>query len=334
MTWIANGESGSSVRTKLNTIPNDGTSYAGGNVFPQGRLTLVSATPVMISDQTAKGTIYYAEYTGNSCPVYNGTLTQPLTFSNISLILDTSSHLSAHVYDVFFYSAAGVATLGTGPVWSSNTTRGTGAGTTELQLKNGVWTNANSIVLINNSVSSSAVAANQATYLGTFYATANGQTGMAFKPAAANGGSNNILGLWNAYNRVRYSTISHDNTASWTYSTTTWRSANNSASNRISWVDGLAQSGLVATLNQALGTSSNGVEAIIGTGLDTTSTTPLETGGTAGAIVSVATVAARPLPTLGFHFLQAMEYGTASTCTFYGAANSNQQQSLVGDIDM
>jgi hypothetical protein len=26
MTWIANGEAGSSVRTKLNTIPNDGTT--------------------------------------------------------------------------------------------------------------------------------------------------------------------------------------------------------------------------------------------------------------------------------------------------------------------
>lgn len=29
MTWIANGESGSSVRTKLNTIPNNGTSFGG-----------------------------------------------------------------------------------------------------------------------------------------------------------------------------------------------------------------------------------------------------------------------------------------------------------------
>lgn len=29
MVWIANGESGSSVRTKLNTIPNDGTSFLG-----------------------------------------------------------------------------------------------------------------------------------------------------------------------------------------------------------------------------------------------------------------------------------------------------------------
>jgi len=29
MVWISNGDSGSSVRTKLNTIPNDGTSFLG-----------------------------------------------------------------------------------------------------------------------------------------------------------------------------------------------------------------------------------------------------------------------------------------------------------------
>lgn len=31
MTWIANGETGLSVRTKLNTIPNDGTAFLSGS---------------------------------------------------------------------------------------------------------------------------------------------------------------------------------------------------------------------------------------------------------------------------------------------------------------
>jgi hypothetical protein len=40
---------------------------------PQGRLTLVSGTPVMTTTQSAKTTIYYTPYIGQACPLYDGT---------------------------------------------------------------------------------------------------------------------------------------------------------------------------------------------------------------------------------------------------------------------
>src|ERR1044072_2422168 len=75
------------------TITSTGT-ITSANSQPQGRLTLPSATPVLAADATAQGTIYYCEYAGNSCPVYDGTTTRPLTFSNLSCILDSTNVVS------------------------------------------------------------------------------------------------------------------------------------------------------------------------------------------------------------------------------------------------
>lgn len=327
----------------------DPTFQAPPTITPQGRLSLVSATPVMTSDQTAKTTIYYAEYQGNSCPVYNGTNTVPLTFSNLSLILDTSSHLLNNVYDVFLYdSGSSTAAIGAGPAWvntatvtwtsaspgvctwtghglnegapvvftagtstptgitagttyfvsktglgvnsfsvsttlansaagtnvntsstgsgtqtgtNRTTVRGTGAGTTELQLENGLLTNKNSVTLTNNSITAS-VAANKATYLGSFFCTANGQTGVAMTPAAAAGGSANVIGLWNAYNRVGVTATMLDSNATFTLSASA-TGAIDGVGTRISLLDGLAQSAVLAT--QFWNVNANGQFVIFGT---------------------------------------------------------------------
>lgn len=45
-------------------------------------------------------------------------------------------------YDLFFYRSGNVIALQKGPAWASGSSRGTGAGTTELTLQNGVWVNA------------------------------------------------------------------------------------------------------------------------------------------------------------------------------------------------
>lgn len=328
------------------------STVGGGSttiVAPQGRLTLVTGVPVMVSDQTAKSTIYYDCYQGGkNVPYYTGSADALDTIASceVSLVMQTSGTgvtNTAGVFDIWWVHGGAsricVATNGSGGGWASdtsgtNTARGTGY--SAVHNTRGYYTNTGTIAsCYNGTTNYGSISADQATYLGTVYTTAAGQTGMAFKPAVANGGSNNILGVWNAYNRVRVSSISHDNTANWAYNNATWRASNNSTSNRVSWVDGLGQSGFAATLVQAIQSNSAGVEAIIGIGLDTTSATPAETVGTAvGTAVISASVSARPFPTAGFHFMQAMEYGTGSTCTFYGAANSNQQQSLVGDVDM
>jgi hypothetical protein len=387
---------------------------------PQGRLSLVSATPVMTSDQTAKGTIYYCEHTGNTCPVWDGTSMPALSFSNLSLILDSTNHLLNNVYDVFLYNVSGAATLGASPAWvntatitvtiatpavvswtghglaegapvvftttgalptgitagttyyvsktpgansfnistsvanaaagtlvatsgsqsgthtgtNHTTTRGTGAGTTELQLKNGLWTNKNSITLYNNSVSSGSIAANKATYLGSFFCTANGQTGVAFKPSAAAGGGNNIVGLFNAYNRVRGFALSRDSTVSWTYATTTWRATNGNVNNRITYLDGLQVLNIYARATMLCETAS-GTYGGIAVNQDSTSATPdisANCGPTVNDQKGLSTHYSF-LPLLGMHFYQAMEIkaaGGAGNITFYGAG----AQSLAAEFEV
>ena len=324
----------------------DGTWAApAGSAFtntitPQGRLTLTTGVPVMNADATAQGTIYYTPYIGSVVPIFDGANWGLKTFSQISLTLNITDNVSGSLYDVFVFNNGGTLTLGTGPAWTSATARGAGAGTTEITQLNGLWTNANAITLRAGGASLGSIAVNQALYLGTAYMTANGQTGMSFKPAAVNGGTNNILGLYNAYNRVRVEALCQDTTGGtdYTYNSTTWRAANNNTANRISFVDGLQQSTINA--DNAAGvytTSAAASEPAIGSNLDSTSATPNV------AAIFGASAALSPLlighlhtkenfrPQLGFHFIQRMEKAnTANTVNFQGSPYNG----LVVTLDM
>jgi hypothetical protein len=308
-------------------------------VQPQGRLTLTSNTPVMTADATAQASVYYTPYTGGYFPTYSGSAWSMLAFTQLTMSLDTSNQLSAKLYDLYVWSNSGTPAIGAGPAWTSSTARGTGAGTTELQQLNGIWTNKNSITLTNGAGGgTSGIAANTATYVGTIYCTANGQTGMAFKPAATNGGTNNILGVWNAYNRTTIQALNRDATASWTYSTFTWRAQNNSNSNRVSWVDGLQQSSVTGVRNQYLTPNTTAAFSAAGIALDSTSASPgvagqADTANTVGGGNAVATEAF--LPQIGFHFIQALELGGgAGTTTWYGGNGSRQLNGLTVSLEM
>ncbi len=386
-------------------------------LLPAGRLTLVSATPVMTSDQTAKTTVYYAEYLGNTVPIYDGTNTKLYTFSNLSAILDTTNHKLENLYDMFAYLDT-TAKIGFGPAWvntatvtmtiaspaviswtahglpeghpvifttsgalptgitagttyyvtrspntndfmvsttianaangtgvntsgtqsgvhtgtNHTTARGTGAGTTELELKNGLLTNKNSITLYNNAVSSGSISANQATFLGTLYCTANGQTGMAFAAAAASGGSNGFLALSNAHNRVRVMGLVRDSTANWTYATAAWQPANAAVSagvgNRLTVVDCLAR----ATVDAYYGTYTSG-NGVIAVNRNNTNGTPLAVaqGGSGGAQTSVGITFT---PLLGLSYFQMMQYAASGTATFYGSYIGSQMGQMQVGLEM
>jgi len=215
---------------------------------------------------------------------------------------------------VFAYYVSGAAALCTGPAWSSGTARAAA-----LSLSNGIWSNQSSLTCtVSGGGSTTSLAANNATYLGTFYATANGQTGMAFKPTAASGGTNNVLGVYNGYNRLRIIAKSRDSSGFWTYSSTTWRSANNSTGNRVSFVDGLAQSSIAGTTQVLL----QGTSAVptIGMNLDSTSATPAQAATMAWLSSGVhdgnGIVSDNWSPVIGFHFIQAMESCQGGPCQF------------------
>lgn len=271
----------------------------------------------------------------------SGALPTGLTAGTVYYVGRSPAANTFNVSTTVANAAAGtfIATSGTqsGTHTGTNRTRarGTGAGTTELQLKNGIWTNKNSITLYNNSVSSGSISANQATYLGTFYCTANGQTGMAFEPSGASGGSANILGLFNAYNRREVHATSKDTATSYTYNTNTWRSANGNVNNRITFVDGLAECRVRALAAHAVQQSSAANESMIGINFDNTNATPSNVAASSTTASALALCLPKTAaPALGLRYAQAVEFSSAATGTFYPSVNSQQRQQLSVTLEM
>lgn len=315
------GDTSTSVATDQ-FVANAIAANTTATTAPQGRLTLAASAPVMTTDATAQTTVYYLPYIGFYVPVYNGVTfaNKAIGASGISLALDSNSghtgyQSSGGLFDLFAFLNSSTLTLGTGPVWTSSTAR-----SNAISMLTGFWTNTSSITLRYGTASGStiSVAANQATYLGTMYATANGQTGMAFAPSAASGGSNNILGLYNAYNRVQTTSTCMDSTSSWSYSTATWRAANGSNNNRISWVDGLQQSFADSYYLCAMAISNASTVGNTGIILDANTGTPssITKGGNLSGDLSSPTAALKVTPQIGFHFIQAMENTNQSHSDF------------------
>jgi hypothetical protein len=240
-------------------------STAESLLLPQGRLTLSSTVPVMTSDATAQTSVYYLPYTGGYVPHYDGVNFSHLAIPNgMRIDLDSNAahtgyQQSGKLFDIFVFSNGGTAQLCTGPAWTNSTTR-----SAAISQVAGIWVNTSSMTFKTDTTTfTGTLSASSGTYVGTLYATANGQTGMAFKPAATGGGANNILGLYNAYNRVTVDALSRDSTASWTYATATWQALNaggtgSGLNNRISWVDGLQQSDVLAINKTPISTSATG----------------------------------------------------------------------------
>lgn len=294
-------------------------------ITPQGRLTLTSGSPVLTADVTAATTVYYDSYLGNTVPVAGTNLT--ITSGEISMGLDAGvPHIaSGSVYDIFAVNNSGSPALCAGPAWSTTTSRGTGAGTTELhQDSHGLWTNKNSLTHCWGGASGTtdfgAVSADAGTYLGSLYGTAAGQTGMQFGPNAASGGNNNFLALYNAYNQVQVRSFSQDSHANWTYATNTWRAAEGSNSNRITWLDGLRQSQVSASYAALAFESSGTPTAQVGVNFNSTSATPGGIIGDAAGLQAGAVTAfiagGNTTTLLGLNYAQAMEIVTTATAGF------------------
>jgi YVTN family beta-propeller protein len=304
------------------SIPMSNIPYAA----PQGRLTLTSGSPVMTSDVTGATDIYYDPYQGNIVPIYDGANMQSYTFGELTMALDTTNQVSGKIYDLFAYLSSGVPAIGAGPAWTNSTTR-----SAAIEQISGLWVNTASITLTNGSGSGNSVAAGKATYLGSVYMTANGQTGVQFKPAGAAGGTNNIVGIWNAYNRVRVQSMCSDSNTSWTYATATWRpldGASGNVNNRVTYLDGLGQSFARARVNTIAYNNTAGNGCAIGVVQNSTTNAPSKAaafqgsagGNAAGACDFVAEENFPPV--LGLNYIQGMENSpNATTVTF--AFNGN-----------
>ncbi len=288
---VTAGTYGSATTAPQITVDSTGRVTAAGNVTitggggsaifsPQGRLTLTSGSPVMVADVVGATTIYYDDYSGNAVPIYNGTTSAmyPITGGQLSLALNATDEPIGALYDVFAVNVAGAATLCAAPDWSSLTVRSVGVTLTVT----GYWTNAAATVhCYAGATDEGAIAANEATYLGTFYTTAAGATTMQFQPTPAAGGTNCMLGLFNGWNQIPTSCLNRDSTVSWSYTAPTsmaWRAEDGSSANSVGIVVGLPDPDLFSATASIL-TQPGSAGCYVAIDLDSSTRAPVTVAG-------------------------------------------------------
>ncbi len=318
------GTASTAVWTSINTAAS-----SQPNPPPQGYLTLTSDTPIITGDVTAATSVYYTPFVGNLCPLYNGSTLVPTTFSELTLSL-VASHALNTIYDVFLFSDSGTLRIGTGPAWSSSTagssSRGSGAGTTQLTRLNGIWVNAQSMTVRNGS-STYTVAGNYGTYLGSIYI--DGTAGQV--SCHRTYGQSRKWGVWNAYNRQQLHLKVGDGTSSWTYTTNTWRQSRANTANTLTVFAGLAETAFEIVAEQMIqaqtNTTSTGAEGRVGIGWNSTTAASGREAWVGGEIGTNAVYVrgngiARHVqaPALGVNAVNMIERAsaTAGTVTFYG----------------
>ena len=111
-------------------------------------------------------------------------------------------------------------------------------------------------------------AAQRGVYLGSFLTNASNSVDWVANPSYTSGGGNARLNIWNMFNRVPVAATSVDNGASYNFGAS-YRPANNSANNAISYFSGFSEGSLSAQLMAVL-ESDNGKTPLIGISIDTT----------------------------------------------------------------
>jgi hypothetical protein len=320
-------------------VSSTGTAITLPAVQPQGRLTLQSGVAVMTSTQAGKATLYYDCYHGgNLVPVYSGTadVLLPIGSCEISNALQntgTGVLNTGGVFDEWAVNISGTLTLctatnGSGGGWASDTggtATARGTGYTQLdQSTRGYITNKNALAnCYNGTTNEGSIAVNRATYLGTFYTTAAGQTSWSYgaggQPVTAG-----CFCVWNAYQRVIGATVLQDS-GSWTYATGgTWREAdatNNAGAFRVRVVQGLAEDAVTADYKAWATGAVLGAYHQASVGLNSTSSPSFPGVSTTAAYVgagssSFGEYAGTPL--LGFNFLSALETVGSGQNSFSG----------------
>jgi hypothetical protein len=284
---------------------------------PGGRLTIETGKPVLTASVIGASTVYYSPSENGYANLYNGVAWYTVPFSELSQTLaDTTkspaASIASTVYDMFLWNDAGTLRCTRGPAWASATSRGTGAGTSELVRVHGTHVNAADIV--------NGPAAQRGLYVGSIATDSSNQLNMHIDTISAAGGGNARIDVWNRYNRAIIGVQCRPSDDSWTQAVTaTWRRANASSDNRITFVNGLELDAVSSDI-LALASNSGGNTARIAIGLDSIDTPQAYHGIADLTSAFAAQLIARYSgnPGLGRHFLQWLEYTDAGTTTWYG----------------
>lgn len=282
-------------------------SSTGGSYPFGGRLTLATNAPLM-SSNVSSGTIYYTPYVSNVVTMWDSISYNAYSFSETSVVLDATNAPADTVIDLFIFNNGGVPTLGYNANWSSNTAR-----TQELERSSpgGFLVNSATISLRTNSSTTFSLSEGQASYVGSAYLVTAANCNVAFATLAAGGGGDPPTnGLWNMYNRVMGGFINQDNTASWTYTSTTWRLANNAGSNVFYFITGILGMSLDCSYSSKIiqtSASLNGSIGVLEGGLGTPPV--ISTTDTAGATQVTLVANLKKILNQGFHQVLPVESG-------------------------
>ena len=168
-------------------------------------------------------------------------------------------------------------------------------------------------------------------YLGTLYASATNTTCDTQAERY----------IWNNNNRVTRSLYATITTTSWSDSADAYGPPNSNTTlgqGRVGFIIGLQETPVSASYSgrgSGSTTTFGDFVCVFALGLD--STTTVASGGTIGVIYPMSTINItgtgfyQGLPAIGYHYLQELELGGASsgTCTFYG---NGSNQGLLGQI--
>jgi len=308
-----------------------------------GRITPTSGVCVPIMDAAAATTIYYAPCgVGDTVPIYNGTNLQAYQFTSgpadtTGLALALGSNWSANtIYDVFVGLNSAAVTLGTGPAWSNSgagtSARGTGAGTTQLALYDGIWTNAVSMTVRYGNTQTFTCAPNQCTYLGSFRTNGNaGQVDLKFGTAAAGGGTA-CLCIWNLYNQAQAFVKVSDTTTSNTTGSS-WRPYLNDSGNSINFLAGLQLNPFIANFSGAFTLAASiGSTGRIGTALNNSTPTNPDCQGTSITAQTTSSLGLAPSVSgscnyqaqFGYNTVYELENSIGSAPTSFGGGSYYQ----------
>jgi hypothetical protein len=348
--WMAPGvdykfelrDSGGVVQWTVDNVPSpedDQTVDVG--MVPGGRLSLSTGTAITTTDVTTATTVYYVPHVHNKVPLYDGTtwavydiasqLSQTTSDSDTSPteVADNSN------YDCFIWNDNGTLRVSRGPGWDSDTSRGTGAGTTELEIVDGRYVNKNPI--------SNGPDSQLGLYVGTIRTEASGY----LEDSIAN------RFVWNLHHQVDRPMHVVDATNSWAYRTTSWRQANGSTANQVNFVVGIEGQPVTATVQAAVtvrdGSGAASVEATVGVALD--SRTAVAVGALTGTALLYASSALTSadvtgasltgslftIPGIGLHYLAWLELGGGTgsgttVTTWYGDNGTSNRRSGLNAI--
>jgi hypothetical protein len=287
-----------------------------------GRLTLIPGTPVMPNGSGGGvNQVFWTPVDGNLMPIWDGTRFVMRAFSETSQTLadTTKSPVAATAntnYDMFAWDDAGTIRVTRGPPWSSDTLRGTGAGSTQLTRVNGY--------LVNQYTIANGPVAGAGLYVGTIRVNASGLVEHTLGTAAAGGGAAK-LGVWNQFNRVPIGTMVSNSSAIHAYTTAAWRQYSASTGMQVQAVCGQTDDSTMILLRSYFKPSAaSTADVSIGIGLNSTTTPSSISQGNAGNTTmgqTLATDYTTPCP-LGWNNWTAMEFG-GTNAQFGGTSNGN-----------